>query len=273
MRKVISISPNNRNIVGNLGIIALLSTITLLGSFTTLEKRDFKVKRVVIDAGHGGKDPGTSGKYSLEKDIALKIALKTGRYIEDRIKGVEVIYTRSDDRFIELNHRAEIANKNGADVFISIHCNAISLPNVRGTETYVMGLHKSQENLNVARRENEVVLMEDDYREVYEGFDPKSPESHIIFSLYQSAHLESSLKLAAKVEKQFKTRVGLKSRGVKQAGFIVLWRTSMPSILVETGFLTNSADERNLNDELKQDYIASGIFRAFRDYKEEMDSM
>jgi len=260
--------------VKNITIISILSAIILLGSFTSLELPKYKVKRIVVDAGHGGKDPGTHGKYSNEKDVALKIALKFGHYVETLLDGVEVIYTRSDDRFLELEQRAQIANKNGADLFISIHCNAMPpKPQIEGTETYVMGLDKSEGNLLVAKRENSVILYEDNYKENYEGFDPNSPESNAIFTLYQQAYLENSLKIANNVETQFKTRVGRHSRGVKQAPFWVLWRTSMPSILIETGYLTNPNEEKFLNDDLKQDYIASAIFRAFRDYKKELDSM
>jgi len=258
--------------VKNIVIVSFISAIILLGSYNTLEIRDFKIRKIVVDAGHGGQDPGTSGNFSKEKDIALKIALKFGKYVETKLKDVEVIYTRSDDRFIELNKRATIANTNNADFFISIHCNSFPKSHIYGTETYVMGLHKSEENLLVAKRENASVLYEENYKQVYDGFDPNSPESHIIFSLYQSAYLENSLNLASKVESQFRRRVGRHSRGVKQAGFVVLWRTSMPSILVETGYLSNAREERDLNDNLKQDYIASGIFRAFRDYKEEVES-
>ena len=257
----------------NIKIPVLLGTIILLGSFNELSVKDFRIKRIVVDAGHGGKDPGTHGEISREKDIALKIALKFGSYVEELVDEVEVIYTRSDDRFITLKGRTEIANKNGADLFISIHCNWLSRPEIHGTETYVMGLHVSEANLNVAKRENSVILLEENYKDNYEGFDPTSSESHIIFSLYQSAYLQNSLRLATKVEEQFKKRAGRRSKGVKQAGFWVLYKTSMPSILVETGYLSNAKEEKDLNDELKQDYIASAIFRAFRDYKKELDSM
>ena len=251
----------------------LACTIILLGSFNELSVKDYRIRRIVVDAGHGGKDPGTHGEISREKDIALMIALKFGRYVEELMGDVEVIYTRSDDRFITLNGRTEIANKNGADLFVSVHCNWLSRPEIHGTETYVMGLHKSVDNLNVAKRENSVILLEEDYQQTYDGYDPTSPESHIIFSLYQSAYLQNSLSLATKVEEQFKKRAGRRSKGVKQAGFWVLWKTSMPSILVETGYLSNVKEEKDLNDELKQDYIASAIFRAFRDYKKELDGM
>ncbi len=225
----------------------------------------------MIDAGHGGKDPGTHGDVSNEKDIALKIALKLGKTIEQYLPDVEVIYTRDGDNFVELEGRAYIANKNGADLFISIHCNAVSNNTIYGTETYVMGLDKVEGNLRVAKKENSVILLEKNYEEKYDGFDPNSPESMILLTLSQHAYQENSLSLAARIEKQFKDRVGRKSRGVKMAPFWVLWRTSMPSVLVETGYLTNSKEELELNDPLKQDYIASGIFRAFRDYKIAID--
>ena len=258
----------------NIVLIPFIAAIILLNSFTPVGIRDNKVKKVVIDAGHGGHDPGTHGDFSNEKDIALKIAKKAGGYIEEHLKGVEVIYTRADDSFVELEGRAQMANKNGADLFISIHCNAFPWnPNVHGTETYVMGLHKTDENLQVAKRENSVIFLEENYEETYGDFDPKSPDAHIIFSLFQTAYQQSSLNLASKIESQFAKRAGRRSRGVKQAGFWVLFRTSMPSVLVETGYLTNPSEEKDLNNSLKQDYIASGIFRAVRDYKEEMDAM
>ena len=250
-----------------------LSAIIVLGSFSTLEKRANKVDRVVIDAGHGGKDPGTHGNISQEKEIALRIALKLGGTIEKYLPDVEVIYTRDDDNFVELEGRAYIANKNGADLFISIHCNAVSNAKIYGTETYVMGLDKVEGNLSVAKKENSVIFLEEDYETKYEGFDPGSPESMILLTLQQTAYQENSLDLAAKIEKQFQERAGRRSRGVKMAPFWVLWRTSMPSVLVETGYLTNSNEEIDLNDPLKQEYIASGIFRAFRDYKQAIDSM
>lgn len=255
----------------NIVLVPGLAAIILLNSFTTLNIRDNTVKKIVIDAGHGGHDPGTHGVFSKEKHLALAIAAKAGKYIEENLD-VEVIYTRDDDTFIELEERAQIANRNGADLFISVHCNSFTNPSVKGTETYVMGLHKTEQNLAVAKRENSVIFMEDNYEDVYGDFDPNSPDSHILFSLYQTAYLQSSLDLASKIEEQFKTRAGRRSRGVKQAGFWVLFRTSMPSVLVETGYLSNPTEEKDLNDKLKQDYIASGIFRAVRDYKEQMDA-
>jgi len=255
-------------------LFSLVTSLLILGSFTNLNKPSYKVNKIVIDAGHGGKDGGTSGAVSKEKDVALKIATELGTIIEEYLPDVEVIYTRSDDHFVELDERANIANKNGADLFVSIHCNAVGHSNrVKGTETWVMGLHKSETNLNVAKRENSVILMEENYTEKYEGFDPNDPASHILFSLYQNAYLSNSLNLAEKIEFQFKKRVGRNSRGVKQAGFVVLYKSSMPSVLIETGFLSNPAEERYLNDDLGQTYIASGIFRAVRDYKVEIESM
>ena len=244
-----------------------------MASFTTTGKRLYRVQKVVIDAGHGGRDTGTTGRFSKEKEIALEIALELGKTIKRYLKDVEVVYTRTDDSFPSLVDRAELANKNGADLFISIHCNSAPYSSrVYGTETYVMGLDKVAGNLEVAKRENRVILLEENYAENYEGFDPNSPESHILFSLYQNAYLENSLSLAQKIEHQFKTRAGRRSRGVKQAPFWVLWKTSMPSVLVETGYLSNPNEEIDLNDKLKQSYIASGIFRAFRDYKQEIEA-
>jgi len=260
-----------KNIIRSGLIIALF----VLGSFNTLEVRDIHVDVVVIDAGHGGKDNGTSGSFSKEKDVALQIAMELGETIKQYLKDVEVIYTRNTDEFIGLKERATVANKKGADLFISIHCNAVEANKERsyGTETWVMGLHKSEANLEVAQRENSVILLEENNSEKYEGFDPNDPQSYILFSLYQNANLENSLNLADKIETQFTERVGRHSRGVKQAGFVVLYQTSMPSVLVEVGFLTNNKEEKYLNDKLGQTYIASGIFRAFRDYKNEIESV
>lgn len=271
--KVIVITLKKRKNVKNIAIIAVLLAITLLNSSNTIRKSDFKVKTVVIDAGHGGHDPGTHGDISEEKDIALDVAKKVGSYITEYLPDVKVIYTRDKDTFIELEQRAVIANKNNADVFISIHANAVSKNTIYGTETYVMGAHKTEGNFEVAKRENSVILYEDGYEEKYEGFDPNSPESQILFSLSQSAYIENSLYLASQIEDQFGKRAGRRSRGVKQAGFWVLWRTSMPSVLVEIGYLTNPKEEKELNSESVQGNIASGIFRAFRDYKNEIESL
>lgn len=233
------------------------------------------LKTVVIDAGHGGKDSGSLGANAQEKNVALKIALKVGEYIRTYIPGVKVVYTRDSDKFVPLFERAEIANKYKADVFISIHCN--SLPpkksHINGTETYVMGLHRADENLQVAKRENEAVLLEDNYAKNYGGFDPNSPEAHIMLSMYQNAYLGQSIMLAEKVEFQFKERAKRSSRGVKQAGFVVLRATAMPSILIETGFLSNKTEEDYLNSEKGQVYIASAIYRAFKEYRSTVENI
>lgn len=258
--------------VKKLGIPALLIAITLLNS-ASAPFADFKVDVVVIDAGHGGKDPGTQGPKSKEKDVALKIALKLGKYIEQNLPDVKVVYTRKDDTYIQLEERPKIANRNGADLFICIHANANPNINAFGTETYVMGLAKEQKNFEIAKRENSVILLDENYKEHYEGFDPESPESYILFSLTQSAFQESSLSFANKVESQFKNRVGRTSRGVKQGPFWVLWSTAMPSVLIETGFLSNSKEEQYLTSEQGQDLMASGIYRAFKEYKAEVEAV
>lgn len=273
LREVIANTLNILMPVRNIGFTALLLAITLLNSSSTLIKPEFKVDVVVIDAGHGGKDPGTRGKKTLEKDVALKIALKLGSHIEKNIPGVKVIYTRKTDRYLALDERADIANKNKADLFICIHANAMVGSKAHGTETYVMGLHKDNSNFELAKRENSVILMDENYKERYEGFDPNSPESYILFSLTQSAYMESSLLFAKKIEDQFKFRAGRNSRGVKQAGFVVLWRTTMPSVLVESGFLSDSAEEQFLKTDSGQELIASGIYRAFKEYKSEVESI
>ncbi|MCK4638298.1 MAG: N-acetylmuramoyl-L-alanine amidase [Bacteroidales bacterium] len=250
----------------------VLITFIFLSGFNAFTQNNGKVRKVVIDAGHGGRDPGALGKKSKEKDIALSIALKTGSYIEKNLPDVEVIYTRKTDKFVELYKRAKIANQNNADLFISIHCNANNSSKIYGTETYVMGLHKSQANLEVAKAENASILKEENISDEYEGFDPNSPEAYIIFTLYQDAFLEQSINIASKVQKQFKERVGLKDRGVLQAGFWVLYKTTMPGILIETGYLSNPKDEKFLNSKDGQVYIASAIYRAFKEYKKEIEA-
>ena len=272
LHKVIANTLNIVRPVRNIGLTALLTAITLLNSSSTYPPKDYKVDVIVIDAGHGGHDDGTHGRLLKEKDVALKIALKLGSYIEKNFPDVKVIYTRKDDTYIALDERAEIANKNKADLFICIHANANPNTKAFGTETFVMGLHKDESNLSIAQRENSVILMDENYQERYEGFD-NSPESYILFTLTQSAFQESSLNFASKVESQFRSRVGRTSRGVKQAGFVVLWRTTMPSVLIETGFLTNSTEEKFLAGEEGQDLIASGIYRAFKEYKSDVDSI
>lgn len=231
------------------------------------------VQTIVIDAGHGGKDPGCVSKNKIyEKDIVLKVAKLLGGYIEKNFEDVKVIYTRDTDVFVELQKRAEIANKNKADLFISLHCNANPNTKASGSETYVMGLHKTESHLAVAQRENASILMEDNYEAHYEDFDPNSVESYIAMSLQANAFLDQSLDLASAIQKQFKERVQRKDRGVKQAGFWVLYRTTMPSVLIELGFLSNAEEEKFLKSENGQVYMASAIYRAFKNYKLKYDA-
>lgn len=247
--------------------------ILLIGLFLTsftkagISQSGRAIKKVVIDAGHGGRDPGAVGKNSREKDINLSIALKLGRLIERNMKDVKVIYTRKTDVLIPLHKRTKIANDNQADFFISIHCNSNTSNRIYGAETYVMGLHKSQDNLEVAKLENSSILQEDNYSDYYEGFNPNSAEAYIIFSLYQNAYLDHSLDLAARIQKQFKERTSLRDRGVLQAGFLVLYRATMPGILVETGYISNVNDEKYLLSDRGQSNIASSIYRALKEYK------
>lgn len=228
---------------------------------------------VVIDPGHGGRDPGALGKFSKEKDINLAIALKTGKYIEDNIPDVKVIYTRKRDSTLNLYDRPAFAIRNKADLFISIHANWAKYSSITGAETYVMGVSSSEDNLEVAMKENEVILLEEDYTTRYEGFDPKSPESYIIFTLTQNVYKKQSIELAARIQSQFTERAKRKDRGVKQERFLVLYRNTMPSVLVETGFMTNPAEEKYLNSAQGQDHLASAIYRACRDYINEIDRM
>lgn len=252
-------------------LLLVLNFVNIQNSFADDDK-SYKIKVVVIDAGHGGKDPGAVCNIGYEKDLTLSIALKTGKYIEENCEGVKVIYTRSDDTFVELYKRAKIANENKADLFISIHANANESSKPFGSETYVMGLSKTTSNLGVAKLENSVILQEDDYSAQYEGFDPNSPESNIIFSLYQNAYLDQSLELAAKIQSQYKEKVKREDRGVKQAGFLVLWKTTMPSILTEVGFISNPDEAKFLFTEEGQDYMASAIYRAFKEYKQKVEN-
>ncbi|MGV3600576.1 MAG: N-acetylmuramoyl-L-alanine amidase family protein [Dyadobacter fermentans] len=235
-------------------------------------KSGSKVSTVVIDAGHGGKDPGTRGRHTKEKDVALAVALELGRRIKEETPDVKVLYTRSTDVFIELGERSAFANRNNADLFISIHCNATPRSRtVRGTETFVMGLHKTEGNLEVAKRENSVILQETNYKQKYKGFDPDSPLAHIMLANYQSAFISSSLRFADLIERKFQSISERDSRGVKQAGFLVLWRCAMPSVLIETGFLSSPDEEDYLSSDEGQEEVAKCIHSAFMAYKKDMD--
>ena len=223
---------------------------------------------VVLDAGHGGKDPGNlgTGRYSTtEKDITLDVTLRIGQYIEENLPEVEVIYTRKDDSFPGLRDRVRMANDAQADLFISIHCDAFDNAGARGAGTYVMGMHKSEESLRVAMRENASMFSEEGYERNYDGFDPNDPDTYIALSLRQNVNLDASLTLGAAIQSQFRERVGRKDRGVKQAGFYVISYTTMPSALVELGFLTNPDEEDFLRSESGKAYMASAVYRAFRD--------
>jgi len=230
------------------------------------------ISTVVIDAGHGGKDPGAVGKRGKEKDIALAIALKLGKYIEENIPDVKVIYTRKTDVYPKLIERANIANEAEADLFISIHVNALdNKPNTKGTMTLVLGQHRSEENFDVAVRENSVILLEEDYETTYENFDPRSAESYIMFSLMQKTYFKQSIEFGDYVQDQFRERAGRMDLGVREQGLLVLAQTSMPGVLVETGFITNAEEEKYLLSQYGQEIIASAIYRGFKEYKEEID--
>lgn len=227
---------------------------------------------VVIDPGHGGHDPGAVGKISKEKNINLNVALKLGKIIERNCKDVKVVYTRKTDVFIPLDKRADIANNAKADLFISIHTNALAKNSVAtGASTWTLGLAKSEANLDVAKRENSVILMEDDYQQRYAGFNPNSAESYIMFEFMQDKYMEQSVHLASLVQKQFKSHCNRVDRGVHQAGFLVLKASAMPSILVELGFISTPSEERYLNTETGTTNLANGIYRAFLAYKSEQE--
>lgn len=231
---------------------------------------DYSLKTIVLDAGHGGHDSGCRGVLVQEKDVTLDIALLTEQMLRDALPGVQIIQTRRSDVFLPLHERAQIANKHRADLFVSIHCNASKSSSPYGTETYLMGLHVSDENLEVSMRENSVVSLEKNYESHYEGFDPHAPETFIMLSMNQSAFLNQSIELASLIEKEF-ARKGRHSRGVKQAGFLVLWRVTMPAVLVEVGFLSNRNEERFLASEDGKKQIASAITRAVVAYKQRME--
>ncbi len=227
---------------------------------------------LVIDAGHGGHDAGALGAFSKEKNINLNVALAFGRYVEDNCPDVKVIYTRKKDVFIPLHTRADIANRNKADLFISIHTNAVPKgKTVRGLETYTLGMHRAGTNLEVAKRENSVILIEKDYKQRYEGFDPNSSESYIMFEFIQDKNMAQSVELAKYVQKHACASASRQNKGVKQAGFLVLRETSMPSCLIELGFITTPEEERYLNSGDGIDRLGYGIYKAFLDYKRKYD--
>ncbi len=290
--------------IGVVLLTLLCGSNVLLSGYKILKDGKKKVKIIVIDPGHGGKDPGCNGVSHKEKDVALAVALKLGKLIEENIKDVKVIFTRKTDVFVELEDRAKIANDNNADLFISIHCNAAGKPvmikdkktgklraktfkNSRGkyivvettnpvpygSETYVMGLKNEEGKMKVAQRENSVILLEDNYESKYQGFDPNSEESYIIMSNYTSGYVIQSAGLALKIQDEYNKRAGRIDKGVHRQSIWVLWRTSMPSILTEIGYLTNPQEEKFLGSEKGQEYMASCLFRAFRKYKDEQEGV
>ncbi len=239
-------------------------------SSVTAEKDNKHINVVVIDPGHGGKDFGASVGKAREKDIVLDVALKLGESIKASYPDLKVIYTRNKDVFIPLYDRANIANKNKADVFISIHVNGTENSVAQGTETFVLGEHRSKANFEVEKKENSVILLEDDYTTTYEGYDPNSPESNIMFLAIQSEYLEQSIMLASEVQEQFRmAKRG--DRSVKQAGFIVLHQTTMPSVLIELGFISHPAERNFLMSDQGKSTLSNSIFNAFKDYKRKIE--
>ena len=223
---------------------------------------------LVIDAGHGGKDPGAIGRKSKEKNINLAVALAFGKLVEQNCPDVKVVYTRKTDVFVELDERANIANRYKADLFVSIHVNSTAAKNgPQGTETYTLGMHRAADNLEVAKRENSVITLESNYEQKYEGFDPKSSESYIIFELMQDKNMEQSVNFAKLVQQQFKSTAGRVNKGVYQAGFLVLRATSMPSALIELGYINNANEETYLCSAAGQSALAKSIYNAFKAYK------
>ena len=249
-------------------LIGLLILAAPMASFG--QKNGFTV---VVDPGHGGRDPGAIGSNSKEKDIVLAVGKKLGDLIKDNHKDVHVIFTRNTDKFVELDKRAVIANKAKADLFISLHCNALDKRRTspQGVETYVLGLHRSKDNLNVAKAENAVILYEQDYSTKYQGFDPNEPESYIMFEFMTDQYLQQSISFATFVQNRLVNNSKRTNRNVRQAGFLVLRDVAMPSILVEMGYITNANDEKYMKSASGQNSIANSIYLAFRDYKRDYD--
>ncbi|MDR2839994.1 MAG: N-acetylmuramoyl-L-alanine amidase, partial [Paludibacter sp.] len=228
---------------------------------------------LVIDAGHGGQDPGAIGQISKEKDINLSIALKFGEFVKDNFNDVKIVYTRKTDVFVTLQGRADIANANNANLFVSIHTNSATNSSAFGTETYTLGLHRTESNLQVAMRENSVMLLEDDYQTKYQGFDPKSVDSYIMFQIMQDKFMDRSIGFASDIQKEFRNFVSRSDRGVRQAGLWVLHRSACPSVLVEVGFISNRSEEKFLSGADGQRLMATAIYNAFVKFKRQHDNM
>ena len=248
----------NKDVVRHFTLyLFVLASTMMLQSFT-----------LVLDAGHGGKDPGALGKYGKEKNINLAVALEVGRLINQNLPDVKLIYTRKTDVFVELDERARIANKAKADLFVSIHTNALpGKAQGRGSETYTLGMHRAADNLAVAKRENSVIMLEQDYENRYEGFDPKSAESYIIFEFMQDKNMEQSVQLARLIQKQFRS-AGRPDKGVHQAGFLVLRATSMPSCLIELGYISTASEEAYLTSNKGVAELSQSIYNAIKKYQE-----
>ncbi|MFA7493383.1 MAG: N-acetylmuramoyl-L-alanine amidase [Proteiniphilum sp.] len=248
----------------------LISILLVIPQPSSAQNRKFTV---VIDPGHGGKDPGAVGGSSKEKDIVLSVGLKLGKLIESNHTDVNVIYTRKEDRFVELNRRAGMANKAHADLFISLHCNALDRRKAspQGVETFVLGLHRSKDNLDVAKAENSVIMYEEDYSVKYEGFNPNEPESYIIFEFMANEFLDRSVYFASMVQNQLVGHSKRINRNVRQAGFLVLREVAMPSVLVELGYISNKEEEKYMKSESGQASLAASIYNGFKEYKREYD--
>lgn len=248
-------------------LLILVVVLYSANSSVYAKKISNKSFTIVIDPGHGGHDPGAIYQKIKEKDIVLSLAVRLGRYINQEMPDVKIIFTRKTDVFIPLHERAEKAIASKADLFLSLHANSCPTPSVSGTETFVLGMHKTEENLDVAKKENSVILIEDDYTTRYEGFDPNSSESYIMFDLVQEEYFDQSVTMAALVQNNFKHQARRNDRGVKQAGFLVLRQTSMPSILIEAGYLSNTTEAQYLNSEKGQNELAESICNAVKSYK------
>ena len=245
---------------------ALVLVFSIVFLTASAQQKNAQFKTVVIDAGHGGKDPGSVVGRAKEKNIVLDIALKVGRQIKETQKNIKVVYIRDGDYFVPLMDRAQMANKAEADLFISIHANYCSNPAIFGTETYVLGLHRTEDNLNVAKKENSVILLEEDYSTTYEGFNPNLSESYIMFELIQDNYLNQSLNFASTLQSNFKKLAQRHDRDVRQAGFLVLRETSMPSVLIEVGYLSNKTENSFLMTSEGRAEIAQSIYGSILEY-------
>ncbi len=252
-----------------ISLLILCMQVPLVSVMAQTEQRKTTFT-VTLDAGHGGHDPGAIGAISREKNITLAVVKKIGKRISEENQDIKLVYTRDVDKYITLQGRADIANKAKSDLFVSVHVNANNNREVSGCETYTLGLHKTQSNLDVAMRENSVILLEDNYNTKYAGFNPKSIDSYIMFECIQDRYVDKSVWLASEIEKNFASR-NRRDRGVRQAGFWVLHKTAMPAILVEIGYITNAEEERFLNTEDGQQKIADAIYEALLKFKREYE--